>query len=108
MSIHSSKGLKISAERMYQVIRAPHITEKATLLSEKNQFVFKVAADATKPEIKLAIESLFKVKVTGVNTLITKGKTKKFKGRPGVRSDLKKAFVTLAEGESIDFTTGLA
>jgi large subunit ribosomal protein L23 len=108
MSIHSSKGLVISQERMYQVVRAPHITEKATLLSEKNQFVFKVAADATKPEIKLAIEALFKVKVTAVNTLITKGKTKRFKGRPGVRSDVKKAFVTLAEGQNIDFTTGLA
>jgi large subunit ribosomal protein L23 len=108
MSIHSSKGLVISQERMYQVIRAPHITEKATLIAEKNQFVFKVAADATKPEIKLAIEGLFKVKVTAVNTLITKGKTKRFKGRPGVRSDVKKAFVTLAEGQSIDFTTGLA
>jgi large subunit ribosomal protein L23 len=98
----------MSKERMYQVIRAPLITEKATLLSEKNQFVFKVAQDATKPEIKAAIESLFKVKVTGVNTLITKGKTKRFKGRPGIRSDVKKAFVTLAEGQSIDFTTGLA
>ena len=99
---------KISAERMYQVIRAPHITEKATMLSEKNTFVFKVAENATKPEIKAAIEGLFKVKVTGVNTLITKGKTKRFKGRPGVRSDVKKAFVTLAEGQSIDFTNGLA
>jgi large subunit ribosomal protein L23 len=93
---------------MYQIIRAPLITEKATLLSERNQFVFKVAEDATKPEIKAAIEGLFKVKVTNVNTLITKGKTKRFKGRPGVRSDVKKAFVTLAEGQSIDFTTGLA
>ena len=100
--------VKITPERMYEVVRAPHITEKATLLSEKNQFVFKVAPDATKPEIKAAIETLFKVKVTGVNTLITKGKTKRFKGRPGIRSDVKKAFVTLAEGESIDFTTGLA
>jgi large subunit ribosomal protein L23 len=99
--------VKISPERMYEVVRAPLITEKATLLSEKNQFVFKVAQDATKPEIKAAIEALFKVKVKGVNTLITKGKTKRFKGRPGVRSDVKKAFVTLAEGESIDFTTGL-
>ena len=88
-------------------MRAPHITEKGTLLSEKNQFVFKVAIDATKPEIKAAVEGLFNVKVTGVNTLITKGKTKRFKGRPGVRSDVKKAFVTLAEGQSIDFTTGL-
>jgi large subunit ribosomal protein L23 len=100
--------VKISAERMYEVVRAPLITEKATLLSEKNQFVFKVAENATKPEIKAAIESLFKVKVTAVNTLITKGKTKRFKGRPGVRSDVKKAFVTLAEGQSIDFTNGLA
>jgi large subunit ribosomal protein L23 len=111
MSTTTSKAPKpstMSKERMYQVIRAPLITEKATLLSEKNQFVFKVAQDATKPEIKTAIESLFKVKVTGVNTLITKGKTKRFKGRPGVRSDVKKAFVTLAEGQSIDFTTGLS
>jgi large subunit ribosomal protein L23 len=100
--------VKITPERMYEIVRAPLITEKATLLSEKNQFVFKVAENATKPEIKAAIEGLFKVKVTNVNTLITKGKTKKFKGRPGVRSDVKKAFVTLAEGQSIDFTTGLA
>jgi large subunit ribosomal protein L23 len=100
--------IKISPERMYEVVRAPVITEKSTLLSERNQFVFRVAENATKPEIKAAIETLFKVKVTAVNTLITKGKTKRFKGRPGVRSDVKKAFVTLAEGQSIDFTTGLA
>jgi large subunit ribosomal protein L23 len=100
--------VKISPERVYEVVRAPLITEKSTLLSEKNQFVFRVANDATKPEIKAAIETLFKVKVTGVNTLITKGKIKRFKGRPGVRSDVKKAFVTLAEGQSIDFTTGLS
>jgi len=100
--------IKITPERMYEVIRAPLITEKATLLSEKNQFVFRVSEDATKPEIKAAIETLFKVKVTGVNTLITKGKTKRFKGRLGTRSDVKKAFVTLAEGQSIDFSTGLA
>ena len=98
---------KIAPERMYEVIRAPLITEKATLLSEKNQFVFKVANDATKPEIKAAVEGLFKVKVTRVNTLITKGKVKRTKGRIGVRSDVKKAFVTLAEGQSIDFTNGL-
>ncbi len=82
--------IKITPERMYEVIRAPLITEKATLLSEKNQFVFRVSEDATKPEIKAAIETLFKVKVTGVNTLITKGKTKRFKGRLGTRSDVKK------------------
>ncbi len=103
-----SGSTKISPERMYEVIRAPLITEKATMLSEKNQFVFKVAENATKPEIKAAIEALFKVKVTGVNTLITKGKVKRTKGRIGVRSDVKKAFVTLAEGQSIDFTNGLA
>ena len=108
MSTIATKASTMSKERMYQVIRAPLITEKATLLSEKNQFVFKVSDDATKPEIKIAIETLFKVKVTAVNTLITKGKTKRFKGRPGVRSDVKKAFVTLADGQSIDFTTGLA
>jgi large subunit ribosomal protein L23 len=100
--------IKLSPERVYEVVRAPLITEKSTLLSEKNQFVFRVANDATKPEIKAAIETLFKVKVTAVNTLITKGKTKRFKGRPGIRSDVKKAFVTLAEGQSIDFTTGLS
>lgn len=101
-------GAKLSTERMYEIVRAPVITEKSTLLSERNQFVFRVANDATKPEIKAAIEALFKVKVAAVNTAITKGKTKRFKGRPGVRSDVKKAFVTLAEGQSIDFTTGLA
>jgi large subunit ribosomal protein L23 len=100
--------IKLSPERVYEVVRAPLITEKSTLLSGKNQFVFRVANDATKPEIKAAIETLFKVKVTAVNTLITKGKTKRFKGRPGIRSDVKKAFVTLAEGQSIDFTTGLS
>ncbi len=99
---------KLSTERVYEIVRAPHITEKATLLSEKNQFVFKVAVDATKPEIKTAVETLFKVKVTNVNTIVVKGKTRRFRGRPGQRSDVKKAIVTLAEGESIDFTTGLA
>jgi len=99
---------KISREAMYEIIRAPLITEKATLLSEKNQVVFRVAIDASKPQIKAAIEGLFGVNVLGVNTLIQKGKTKRFKGRPGVRSDVKKAFVRLAAGQSIDFTTGLA
>jgi large subunit ribosomal protein L23 len=98
----------LSREAMYTIIRAPLITEKATLLSEKGQVVFRVAIDATKPEIKAAVEGLFGVKVTGVNTLVQKGKTKRFKGRPGVRSDVKKAFVSLAEGETIDLSTGLA
>ena len=93
--------------RHYDVIVAPHITEKSTLLSEHNAVVFKVAESATKPEIKAAVEALFGVKVTGVNTLTTKGKTKKWKGRPYTRSDVKKAIVTLAEGQSIDVTSGV-
>jgi large subunit ribosomal protein L23 len=98
----------LSKEAMYNIIRAPLITEKMTMLTEKNQFGFKVAIDSTKPEIAAAIEALFNVKVTSVNTLIQKGKTKRFKGRPGVRSDVKKAIVTLAPGQSIDFTSSLA
>jgi large subunit ribosomal protein L23 len=93
---------------MYQIIRAPLITEKATMLSEDGQFVFRVATDANKREIKAAVEGLFGVTVLAVNTLVQKGKTKRFKGRPGQRSDVKKAFVKLAAGQSIDFTTGLA
>ena len=93
--------------RHYDVIVAPHITEKATLLSEHNAVVFRVANDATKPQIKAAVEALFGVKVTGVNTLTAKGKTKRWKGRPYTRSDVKKAVVTLAEGQSIDITEGL-
>jgi len=98
----------LSREAMYNIIRSPIITEKATLLGEKNQVVFKVAIDSTKPEIKAAVETLFGVSVKGVNTLVAKGKTKRFRGRPGVRSDVKKAYVTLAAGQSIDLTTGLA
>ncbi|BCJ91210.1 50S ribosomal protein L23 [Terrihabitans soli] len=93
--------------RHYDVIKSPVITEKATVASEHNKVVFKVARNATKPQIKAAVEKLFDVKVTGVNTLVTKGKVKMFKGRPGVRSDVKKAVVTLAEGSRIDVTTGL-
>ncbi len=104
----SKHAPKLSREAMYQVIRAPLITEKATALTEKGQVAFKVAVDATKPEIKAAVEGLFGVTVLAVNTLIQKGKTKRFRGRPGVRSDVKKAFVTLAEGQTIDLTTGLA
>lgn len=104
----AAKRPVISREEMYTVIRSPVITEKATMLAEKNQVVFKVAIDATKPQIKAAVEGLFGVTVLGVNTLVQKGKTKRFKGRPGVRSDVKKAFVKLAEGQSIDLTTGLA
>ena len=91
----------------YDVVLAPVITEKSTLLSEHNAVVFKVANDATKPQIKAAVEALFKVSVIGVNTLTQKGKTKRWKGRPYTRSDVKKAIVTLAEGQSIDVTTGI-
>jgi large subunit ribosomal protein L23 len=91
----------------YDVVLAPHITEKSTLLSEHNAVVFKVAGDASKPQIKAAVEALFGVNVTGVNTIVQKGKTKRWKGRPYTRSDVKKAIVTLAEGQSIDVTTGI-
>jgi large subunit ribosomal protein L23 len=91
----------------YDVVLAPHITEKTTLLSEQNAVVFKVANGASKPQIKAAVEALFGVNVTGVNTITQKGKTKRWKGRPYQRSDMKKAIVTLAEGQSIDVTTGI-
>jgi len=108
MSETQTRRPKLSREAMYKIIRNPLITEKATMLSEGGQFVFRVAPDATKPEIKAAVEGLFGVKVLAVNTLVVKGKTKRFKGRPGQRSDWKKAMVQLAEGQSIDLTTGLA
>ena len=93
--------------RHYDVIRAPVITEKATYASEQNKVVFKVADTATKPQIKAAVEKLFDVKVVSVNTLVRKGKSKRFKGRLGRQGDFKRAIVTLAEGHSIDVTTGL-
>ena len=93
--------------RHYDTILAPVITEKATRLSELNKVVFRVAEDATKDEIAAAVETLFSVKVVKVNTLIQKGKTKVFRGTKGRRNDVKKAIVTLAEGQSIDITTGL-
>jgi large subunit ribosomal protein L23 len=93
--------------RHYDVILAPVITEKSTLLSENNAVVFKVASDATKPAIKAAVEALFDVKVLSVNTLVAKGKTKRWKGKPYTRSDVKKAIVRLADGQSIDVTTGV-
>ena len=93
--------------RHYDVVLSPHITEKSTMLSEHNAVVFKVANDASKPEIKEAVEALFNVKVTGVNTVVTKGKSKRWKGKPYQRSDFKKAIVTLAEGQTIDVTSGI-
>jgi large subunit ribosomal protein L23 len=107
MSAPSKGKFTISKERMYSVILAPVITEKATRTSEHSQVVFRVALDATKPEIKAAIEGVFGVTVKAVNTIRVKGKTKMFRGRPGRRSDYKKAMVTLAEGQSIDVTTGI-
>ena len=97
----------VSRERMYDLILAPVITEKSTMASEHNQVTFRVPLSASKPEIKAAVEGLFNVKVTAVNTLIAKGKTKRFRGIEGRRSDFKKAVVTLAEGNKIDVTTGI-
>jgi large subunit ribosomal protein L23 len=94
--------------RHYDVILAPHITEKSTLLSEQNGVVFKVANDATKPQIKEAVEALFDRKVKSVNTIVSKGKTKRWKGKPYKRTDAKKAIVTLVDGqEPIDVTSGI-
>ena len=91
----------------YDLLRRPIITEKATNASENGAVVFEVSMSATKPEIKIAVEELFKVKVTGVNTLISKGKTKRFKGKMGKRKDVKKAYVVLEDGNTIDVSTGL-
>ena len=97
----------MSFERYYDVIRAPVITEKATIASENNQIVFRVAIDADKKVIKEAVEALFDVKVKAVNTLRRKGKVKRFRGIPGRQNEMKKAIVTLEDGHSIDVTTGL-
>ena len=102
-----AKPQKVVDNRHYDVIVAPHITEKATLISDQNAVVFKVAPSATKPQIKAAVEALFNVSVRNVNTIVQKGKTKKWKGAPYQRSDMKKAIVTLADGQSIDVTTGI-
>lgn len=105
----SARGAKVlSREAMFRIILRPVITEKATALGERGQVVFRVAPEATKPEIKAAIEGLFGVKVVAVNTLNSKGKLKRFRGRLGRRPDVKKAFVRLAEGQNIDFTSKLA
>ena len=93
--------------RHYDIILGPVVTEKATLLSEQSKVVFRVVKTASKPQIKAAVETLFEVKVKSVNTLNTEGKMKRFKGRVGQRSDVKKAIVTLEPGQSIDITTGL-
>ncbi|MDH3740031.1 MAG: 50S ribosomal protein L23 [Hyphomicrobiales bacterium] len=97
----------MNAEKVYDVILSPAITEKATMMSEHNQVMFDVARSASKPDIKVAVETLFGVKVKAVNTLVRKGKVKRFRGIRGKQSDVKKAIVTLEEGHSIDVTTGL-
>jgi large subunit ribosomal protein L23 len=101
------KMTQISKARAYDIVRSPVITEKATLASEHNQVTFRVPLDATKGEIAAAIEAVFSVKVKAVNTLRQLGKTKRFKGFVGKRSDYKKVIVSLAEGQSIDVTTGV-
>ncbi len=103
----AKKQEKVAEIRHYDIVLAPHITEKSTMMSEHNAVVFKVAPGASKPEIKAAVEALFGVTVTGVNTIVTKGKTKRWKGTPYQRSDMKKAIVTLAKGETIDVTSGI-
>jgi len=101
------KQVSLTRERMYDVVRRPIVTEKSTRGSEHNQVTFEVPMWASKPEVKVAIETLFQVKVKAVNTIVVGGKTKRFRGEPGVRSDYKKAVVTLAEGSTIDVTTGI-
>jgi large subunit ribosomal protein L23 len=100
-------AVKLTQAQMYAIVRSPVITEKATQISGFRQFAFRVPLTATKPEIKAAVEGLFKVKVTAVNTLRQEGKNKVFRGHRGKRSDYKKAMVTLAEGQTIDVTTGV-
>jgi large subunit ribosomal protein L23 len=98
---------KLTRQQMYDIIRGPVITEKATNASEHNQVIFRVPLTATKREVKAAVEGLFRVDVTAVNTIRMMGKTKRFRGRPGRRSDYKKAIVTLREGQRVDVTTGI-
>jgi large subunit ribosomal protein L23 len=97
----------LTRQQMFDIVRSPVITEKATNVSEHNQVVFHVPLTATKREVKAAVEGLFKVKVTAVNTIRVQGKLKRFRGRPGRRSDYKKAVVTLGEGQRVDVTTGI-
>ena len=101
------KQQAVVENRHYDVVLGPHITEKSTMASEHNAVVFKVASKASKPEIKAAVEALFGVTVTGVNTIVQKGKTKRWKGKPYQRSDMKKAIVTLKDGDTIDVTSGI-
>lgn len=106
--IYKPSEVSLSQERLYDIVREPVITEKATMASENNQVAFRVPLEASKPEIRKAVEHLFSVKVTAVNTLRQKGKVKRFRGIRGKRADVKKAYVTLAEGSTIDVTTGIS
>ena len=107
MSRRSARKVTVTEIQAYDLIRAPMVTEKSTMGSEHNQITFRVPLTATKPEIRAAVETVFKVKVKAVNTLRQKGKTKRFRGKTGRRPDFKKAIVSLAEGESIDVTSGI-
>ena len=107
MRPRSTKDVSMSKERMYEIIRRPMITEKSTLGSEHGQVTFVVPLDATKPEIQVAVEGLFDRKVKAVNTVRVKGKTKRFRGRPGRRSDFKKAIVSFIEGQDVDILQGV-
>ncbi len=107
MSRRSARNVTVTDIQAYDLIRAPMVTEKSTMGSEHNQITFRVPLTATKPEIRAAVETVFKVKVKAVNTLRQKGKTKRFRGKKGRRPDFKKAIVSLAEGESIDVTSGI-
>jgi large subunit ribosomal protein L23 len=107
-TVKAPRGRPMSREALYEVLRSPVVTEKATRVGEANQMVFRVSIDATKPQIREAVETLFGVKVEAVNTLVQKGKAKRFKGRPGQRSDVKKAYVRLAAGQTIDLSSRLA
>ncbi len=104
---YRKRNVTVSKERLYELIRRPLVTEKSTLGSEHNQVAFVVPVSASKPEIKIAVEGLFSVKVKAVNTVLQKGKVKRFRGHIGKRADMKKAYVTLEEGHSIDVTTGI-
>ncbi|MCR9257354.1 MAG: 50S ribosomal protein L23 [Alphaproteobacteria bacterium] len=107
MKPRNTKDVRLSKDAMYDIVRAPVVTEKSTRGAEFNQVTFRVPLTATKPEIKVAIETIFDVKVKAVNTLRQKGKKKMWRGRPGQRSDVKKAVITLEEGHTIDVTTGV-
>ncbi|MBT4879714.1 MAG: 50S ribosomal protein L23 [Alphaproteobacteria bacterium] len=101
------KEVTLSKERIYEILRKPSVTEKSTMVTEQNQYVFEISPKATKPEVKKAVEELFGVKVKAVNTLNRQGKVKRFRGKLGTKQNMKRAYVTLAEGSTLDLSTGL-